>query len=115
LGWLGACADLPLPLYERMVGAVLSSRALHTNDTTVKLQDPQSHQLCVARLWVYRGDAAHSYNVFAFTPNRKRDGPERFLAAPPRIVEVACKSPSSSRTSAPRFLAPHGHSDRAVA
>lgn len=29
---------------------------------------------------VYLGDAAHAYNVFAYTPNRKRDGPATFLA-----------------------------------
>ena len=29
-----------------------------------------------ATLWVYLGDAAHPYNVFDFTVNRKRDGPQ---------------------------------------
>jgi hypothetical protein len=62
------------------------------------------------------GDAAHPYNVFDFTVNRKRDGPQRFLAnyrgylhadafsgydglylpdprtAQARIVEVACNA-----------------------
>ena len=78
--WLGACAGLLRPLYERMVGVVLGSRALHTDDTTVKMQDPVSHRLSTARLWVYRGDAEHPGNVFDFTVNRQRDGPERFLA-----------------------------------
>ncbi len=78
--WLAACAGLLRPLYERMVSVVLQSRALHTDDTTVKMQEPKTHLLSTARLWVYLGDAAHPYNVFDFTPNRKRDGPERFLA-----------------------------------
>ena len=60
---------------------VLPSRALHTDDTTVKMQAPVTHQLSTARLWGYLGDAAHPYNVFAFTVNRKRDGPEKFLAS----------------------------------
>jgi hypothetical protein len=30
-------------------------------------------------MWVYTGDAAHPYNVFNFTRNRKRDGPVQFL------------------------------------
>ena len=114
--WLGACAQLLRPLYELMVGVVLQSRALHTDDTTVKLQDPLTHLLSTARLWGYLGDAAHPYNVFDFTANRKRDGPERFLAsyrgylhadafsgydrlylpdprtAAARIVEVACNA-----------------------
>src|SRR5262249_20404335 len=62
------------------------------------------------------GDAAHPYNVFDFTVNRKRDGPQRFLAnyqgylhadacsgydglylpdprtAQARIIEVACNA-----------------------
>jgi transposase len=77
--WLGACADLLRPLYDLMVSMVLQSRALHTDDTTVKMQELVTHLLSTARLWVYLGDAAHPYNVFDFTVNRKRDGPERFL------------------------------------
>jgi transposase len=116
--WLGACAGLLRPLYERLVAVVLAARAWHTDDTTVKMQDPRSHQLSTARLWVYRGDAQHRGTVFDFTLNRKRDGPEQFLADyqgylhaaafsgydrldlpdPPtaraRIVEVACNAPA---------------------
>jgi hypothetical protein len=75
-----ACADLLRPLYDLLVRVVLQSRALHTDDTTVKMQELGTHQLSTARLWVYLGDAAHPYNVFDFTPNRKRDGPQQFLA-----------------------------------
>ena len=78
--WLGASADLLRPLYDLMVCVVLQSRALHTDDTTVKLQDPVTHLLSTACLWGYLGDAAHPFNVFDFTVNRKRDGPEQFLA-----------------------------------
>jgi transposase len=114
--WLAACAALLQPLYEQLVAVVLQSRALHTDDTTVKLQDPRSHQLSTARLWAYLGDAAHRYNAFDFTINRKRDGPQQFLAnyqgylhadafsgydglylpdpatARARIIEVACNA-----------------------
>jgi hypothetical protein len=99
-----------------MVTVVLQSRALHTDDTTVKMQELVTHRLNTARLWVYLGDAAHPYNVFDFTINRKRDGPQQFLAnyhgylhadafsgydglylpdprtAQARIVEVACNA-----------------------
>ena len=47
---------------------------------TVKMQELVTHRLSTARFWVYLGDAAHPYNVFDFTVNRKRDGPEQFLA-----------------------------------
>jgi transposase len=114
--WLGACADLLRPVYDRMVSVVLQSRALHTDDTTVKMQELVTHLLSTARFWVYLGDAAHPYNVFDFTVNRKRDGPQSFLAsyrgylhadafsgydglylpdprtAAARIIEVACNA-----------------------
>ncbi len=77
--WLAACAARLRPLYDRLVAVVLQSRALHTDDTPVKLQEPTTHQLRTARLWAYLGDAGHPYNVFDFTVNRKRDGPARFL------------------------------------
>jgi transposase len=78
--WLGACADLLRPLYDLMVCVVLQSRVVHTDDTPVKLQELVTHLLSTARFWVYLGDAAHPYNVFDFTVNRKRDGPQQFLA-----------------------------------
>jgi transposase len=78
--WLLASARLLRPLYDRLVYWALLSGVLHTDDTPVDLQDPKTHLLSTARLWVYLGDAAHPYNVFDFTPNRKRDGPQLFLA-----------------------------------
>jgi transposase len=62
--WLAACGQLLGPLYERLVAVVLRSRALHTDDTPVKMQELVSHLLSTARFWVYLGDAAHPYNVF---------------------------------------------------
>jgi transposase len=32
------------------------------------------------RLWIYIGDAEHEHLVFDYTPDRKRDGPQRFLS-----------------------------------
>ncbi|MBV9123297.1 MAG: IS66 family transposase [Planctomycetes bacterium] len=114
--WLAACAGLLGPLYQRLVGVVLLSRALHTDDTPVKMQEPATHLWSTARFWVYLGDAAHPYNVYDFTVNRKRDGPQQFLAnyqgylhadafsgydrlylpeavtGQPRIIEVACNA-----------------------
>jgi transposase len=119
--WLAASADLLRPLYEQLVAATLLSRALHTDDTPVKLQDPVSHQLSTARFWVYLGDAAYPYNVFDFTRTRQRDGPQQFLAgyqgylhadafsgydrlylpdprtALTRIIEVACNAHARRR------------------
>jgi transposase len=114
--WMAACAQLLRPLYDLMVSVVMQSRALHTDDTTVKMQELMTHRLSTARMWVYLGDTGHPYNVFDFTLNRKRDGPQQFLAnyrgylhadafsgydglylpdprtATARIVEVACNA-----------------------
>jgi transposase len=114
--WLAACALLLRPLYDVLVARVLQSRSLHTDDTTVKMQELVSHLLVTARLWVYLGDAAQPYNVFDFTRTRQRDGPQQFLAnyqgylhadafsgydclylpdprtAAARIIEVACNA-----------------------
>jgi transposase len=77
--WLAACADLLKPLYQHMVRILLQSRVIHTDDTPVKMQ-LTNHQLATARLWTYLGDEPHPYNVFDFTINRRRDGPQTFLA-----------------------------------
>ena len=114
--WMAACANLLRPLYDLMVSVVMQSRVLHTDDTKVKMQELVTHLLSTARMWVYLGDAAHPYNVFDFTLNRKRDGPQQFLAnyrgylhadafsgydglylpdpltAAARIIEVACNA-----------------------
>jgi len=114
--WMAACANLLRSLYDLMVSVVMQSRALHTDDTTVKMQELLTHLLSTARMWVYLGDAAHPFNVFDFTLNRKRDGPQKFLAnyqgylhadafsgydglylpdprtAAARIIEVACNA-----------------------
>ena len=78
-GWMAACADLLGPLYERMVGQVLASKVVHTDDTPVPVQDDQRDKTRTGRVWVYVGDEAHPYTVFDYTPNRKRDGPAAFL------------------------------------
>lgn len=78
--WLLASGQLLQPLYDVLVTRLLLSRVIHTDDTPLKLQDVLTHLLSTARMWCYLGDAAHPFNVFDFTLNRKRDGPQRMLA-----------------------------------
>jgi transposase len=78
--WMAACAELLRPLYRQMVASVLQSRWLHTDDTPVKNLKPEPGGTATARFWIYYGDRQHPYNVFDFTLNRKRDGPQTFLA-----------------------------------
>jgi transposase len=78
--WMAASAELLRPLYELMAAAVLQSQWLHTDDTPVKNQGHAPDATALSRFWIYLGDRTHPYNVFDFTVNRKRDGPQSFLA-----------------------------------
>jgi transposase len=78
--WMAACAELLLPLYELMIKEVLQSLWLHTDDTPVKNLGHDPGTTDKARFWIYHGDRLHPYNVFDFTLNHKRDGPQTFLA-----------------------------------
>ena len=78
--WMAASAEALRPLYDIMVSQVLQSAWLHTDDTSVKNQGHEPGTTALSRLWVYLGDRTHPYNVFDFTINRKRDGPQKFLA-----------------------------------
>jgi transposase len=77
--WMAGCARCLQPLYDILKRTVLQSEVLWTDDTPVKLQGGDPNETKQSRLWVYRGDAQHPYNVFDFTPNRQRDGPQQFL------------------------------------
>jgi transposase len=77
--WMAGGARCLEPLYEVLKQELLKSAALWTDDTPVQLQGGDPDATKRARLWAYLGDAQHRYNVFDFTPNRKRDGPQQFL------------------------------------
>ena len=77
--WAAQCAELLRPLHDLMVDEVRSSKVIHTDDTPVKVQDRSRTQTRTGRFWVYLGDPDHPYTVFAYTPNRSRDGPMAFL------------------------------------
>jgi transposase len=78
--WMAASAEALRPLYDIMVLQVLQSAWLHTDDTSVKNQGHAPDATALSRFWIYLGDRTHPYNVFDFTINRKRDGPQKFLA-----------------------------------
>ena len=75
--WCGDVADLVEPLYESMSERVRQSHVVATDDTIMPMQSVGKTKS--ARMWVYVGDGAHPYNVFDFTLNRGRDGPNYFL------------------------------------
>ena len=79
-GWAGSCADLLEPLYKLMVKEILQSKVINTDDTPVRVQDKAlDKKTRTGRLWIYCGDKTHPYNVYDYTPNRSREGPELFL------------------------------------
>jgi transposase len=77
--WMAQCARCLEPLYQLMKREVLQSAVLWTDDTKVILQGGDPEETKQSRLWAYLGDARHRFNVFDFTPNRQRDGPQKFL------------------------------------
>jgi transposase len=77
--WMARAAVVLKLLYTLMVDEVLRSKVIHTDDTPVPVQDPKQDRTKSGRMWVYLGDADHPYNLFDYTPNRRRDGPAEFL------------------------------------
>lgn len=78
-GWMGQCANLLEPLYERLKRHVLSSKVVGTDDTPVKVLDRKLVQARKARIWPYVGDRDHPAVVYDYTATRERAGPEVFL------------------------------------
>jgi transposase len=77
--WLAAAADLLSPLHQLMHERLLRSRAIHSDDTKVKLRVVGKDRTCQSHLWAYIGDADFPYVVFDFTKDYTAAGPERFL------------------------------------
>jgi len=78
--WMAQSAAALRPLYDVMAQEVKGSKVIHTDDTPVDVQDKEHpNGVRTGRFWVYLGDKAHPQTVFDYTPNRRRDGPVRFL------------------------------------
>jgi hypothetical protein len=72
--------DLLKPLWEIMRQQVLLSAIIGTDDTHVRVRLPRKKGVLKGHLWAYRGDDAHPYVVFDFTPNWRGEAPQTFLA-----------------------------------
>lgn len=106
--WVAAGAKVLAPLVDVMKTEVLASRKVHTDDIPVPVLEKDRGSTKTGRLWVYVGDPAHEHIVFDYTPDRSRDGPQRFLSgykgylqadayagydvvyAGQEVIEVAC-------------------------
>lgn len=77
--WMAACATLAEPLYRLILQRTLQSDVLGTDDTPVPIQDSELERTRTGRFWAHFGDDRHPYVCYDFTPNRSRDGPQKFL------------------------------------
>ena len=78
--WMAASAQLVTPLYRLMIDRVRQSKAIHTDDTRVPVQDPHVKGKCKSeRIWTYIGDRDHPSILYEYTPDRTRDGPANWL------------------------------------
>ncbi len=77
--WMRRSAELVAPLFEAMKQQVVRSKALQTDDTPVGVLDPELPRTKTGRIWTYVGDQDHPFTVYDYTPDRSRDGPDRFL------------------------------------
>lgn len=77
--WMAACAGLLEPIVKAMIRRVLGSKVIGTDDTPVTVQDHAGKGSKTGRLRAYPGDRDNPFVVYDYTPDRSRDGPERFL------------------------------------
>ena len=87
-GWMGQCAELLEPLYERAKRLVLASKVVQTNDTPVKVLDRSLPKTRTGRIWPYIGDSSHPAVFYDYTPTRERAGPEKFLKGYRRYLQA---------------------------
>lgn len=81
VGWLASAAKTLRPLYDRMRDLLLLSKVIATDDTPIKVQDrSKAKNIKLGRVWIYRGDDEHPFNLYDYTTGRGRDGPMLFLA-----------------------------------
>jgi len=60
--WMAASAELLRPLHRLLIERVRQSKAIHTDDTRVPVQDEQVKGKCKSgRIWTYIGDRDHPY------------------------------------------------------
>ena len=77
--WMIKLSLAVLPLVELMRSRAKASAVICVDETPVKLLKPGLKQAATAYLWTLVGDEHHPYNVYYFTEDRSRAGPEQFL------------------------------------
>jgi transposase len=78
-GWMARCAALLDPLWGAAKKELFGSHVIGTDDTGVKVLDPNLDFARIGRIWPYVGDTRHPVIVYDYTPTRSRAGPAKFL------------------------------------
>jgi len=76
--WVLQSAQALSPLVDAMKKEILKSFVIHTDDTSVPVQ--QKSKTHKSYLWVYLGDDEHPYTFYDFTWTRSREGPDKILS-----------------------------------
>jgi transposase len=75
--WVRAGAELLEPIVDELKRQILSSPKIHTDDTSIHVQDKSRTHLAKGYLWPYID--IHNNVYFDFTSHRNRAGPESFF------------------------------------
>jgi transposase len=78
-GWMAQSGDLLSPLYTCAKEVLFQSKVIGTDDTGVKVLDPNLPFARTGRIWPYYGDKDHPVILYDYTATRERAGPEEFL------------------------------------
>jgi transposase len=78
-GWVGACANVLKPLYERMREKMLKFDIVLNDDTPVKVLEPGTGKTHQGYLWCTVGGEDLKYTMYNFTMSRSREGPSEFF------------------------------------
>jgi len=76
---MARCAALLDPLWGAAKKELFGSHVIGTDDTGVKVLDPNLDFARIGRIWPYVGDTRHPVIVYDYTPTRSRAGPAKFL------------------------------------
>jgi transposase len=86
--WLMALGTLVQPLVERMKADLFDSRVVQTDGTRIEVLVEGQRQAKTGYFWPYLGDEAHPHVVVAFSLDKRKEHPQRFLADYQGYVQV---------------------------
>ena len=104
--WVGRACWWLTPLYELVVGTVLSSTKLFADDTTLPVLDPGRGRTKTGRLWCYAvddrpwGGPTHPAAAYVYSEDRRGAHPAEHLAASGACCRLTATPASAAGRSA---------------